>query len=433
MPAATCRCGPQAQPRRLAVVRARASASPRSASSPRRSSSRCSCSCSGSTWFSRLGGYPVSLFLEMDPLVGFATALSTHTVYRWLWRGVFVLVPTLLLGRVFCNWMCPYGTLHQFVGWLFNIRSNKDNIDKNRYRAAVPAQVHHPDDLPGDGGHRLAADRPARSDLPAGADVHDHGRAGHRPGVDQLGACSRSAAWTRAGSRGSPSPGAHEQRVFAGAWFVGRADLRPGRHEPGDPALLLPRALPAGRLPRLALALRAVADRPRSDQVHRLRPVPEALRGRRRPAGGAAQERVLRLLQLHRRLPRGRAVVQADAACRCKDRIVGADQGGHGDAVRPQGDLARSSRPRSARPAVPRRRWLFATLVGVLAFPFLRLSRAVNKRGFSEKASGRRARSPRPSSWSAASSATSASTSARPTCCSPRRSPKAGSRACGRR
>ena len=38
------------------------------------------------TWFSRLGGYPVSLFLELDPLVGFATALSTHTVYRWLWR-----------------------------------------------------------------------------------------------------------------------------------------------------------------------------------------------------------------------------------------------------------------------------------------------------------------------------------------------------------
>ena len=35
--------------------------------------------------------------------------------------GVFValvafsLVPTLILGRVFCNWMCPYGSLHQFI------------------------------------------------------------------------------------------------------------------------------------------------------------------------------------------------------------------------------------------------------------------------------------------------------------------------------
>src|SRR5574339_660765 len=41
------------------------------------------------TWFSRLEGYPVSLFLEVDPLVGVATALSTHTVYRWLWRGLW--------------------------------------------------------------------------------------------------------------------------------------------------------------------------------------------------------------------------------------------------------------------------------------------------------------------------------------------------------
>lgn len=45
-----------------------------------------------------------------------------------------MLVPTLLLGRVFCNWMCPYGTLHQLAGWLFNIRRNKDLIDSNRYR-----------------------------------------------------------------------------------------------------------------------------------------------------------------------------------------------------------------------------------------------------------------------------------------------------------
>lgn len=86
------------------------------------------------TWFSRLEGYPVSLFLEIDPLVGFATALSTHTVYRWLYRGLFILIPTLILGRFFCNWICPYGTLHQFVGWLFRIRKNQDSIQKNRYR-----------------------------------------------------------------------------------------------------------------------------------------------------------------------------------------------------------------------------------------------------------------------------------------------------------
>ena len=46
------------------------------------------------TWFSRIEGYPASLFLELDPLVTFATALSTHTVYRWLWRSLWILGPT---------------------------------------------------------------------------------------------------------------------------------------------------------------------------------------------------------------------------------------------------------------------------------------------------------------------------------------------------
>ena len=27
---------------------------------------------------------------------------------------------------MFCNWICPYGTLHQFVGWLFNIRKHRE-------------------------------------------------------------------------------------------------------------------------------------------------------------------------------------------------------------------------------------------------------------------------------------------------------------------
>lgn len=86
------------------------------------------------TWFSRMGGYPVSLFLEIDPLVAVATAISTHTVYRHLIWSLVLIVPTLLLGRFFCNWMCPYGTLHQFIGWLFNTRRNIDKLAINRYR-----------------------------------------------------------------------------------------------------------------------------------------------------------------------------------------------------------------------------------------------------------------------------------------------------------
>ena len=87
------------------------------------------------TWTSRLGGYPVSRILEMDPLVLLSTALATGFVYRALGWGLAILVVTLLFGRVFCNWICPYGTLHQFVGWLFNVRNAPERWESNRYRS----------------------------------------------------------------------------------------------------------------------------------------------------------------------------------------------------------------------------------------------------------------------------------------------------------
>ncbi len=76
----------------------------------------------------------VSKFLEIDPLVAAATALSTHTVYKGLMWSLVLLVPTLFLGRFFCNWICPFGITHHFVGWIFNKRNVKQKIDSNRYR-----------------------------------------------------------------------------------------------------------------------------------------------------------------------------------------------------------------------------------------------------------------------------------------------------------
>ena len=85
------------------------------------------------TWTSRLGGYPVSRILEFDPLVMVANIPSTGYVYRYLGWGLVIVAVTLLFGRVFCNWICPYGTLHQFVGWLFNIGTGKNRIVANEY------------------------------------------------------------------------------------------------------------------------------------------------------------------------------------------------------------------------------------------------------------------------------------------------------------
>jgi polyferredoxin/formate hydrogenlyase subunit 6/NADH:ubiquinone oxidoreductase subunit I len=80
-----------------------------------------------------LKGWPVSLFLEATPLVAVTTALTTHTIYRNLVWGLLVLAVTMMLGRVWCNWMCPFGILHHLFGWIGNRRNTKQMIESNRY------------------------------------------------------------------------------------------------------------------------------------------------------------------------------------------------------------------------------------------------------------------------------------------------------------
>lgn len=77
---------------------------------------------------------PVEGFLLADPFVGAMTLLSTHTIYRGLLWSVGVLALTLAFGRVFCGWICPFGTLHHFFGWIFPSRYGKGSrrVDSNK-------------------------------------------------------------------------------------------------------------------------------------------------------------------------------------------------------------------------------------------------------------------------------------------------------------
>ena len=71
-----------------------------------------------------------------------STSISTHTLYKGLVWSLALLIPTLLLGRFFCNWICPFGILHHLVGWLFNTRSPKQKIESNRYRPIYQAKYY---------------------------------------------------------------------------------------------------------------------------------------------------------------------------------------------------------------------------------------------------------------------------------------------------
>ena len=77
---------------------------------------------------------PVEAFLLFDPFVAAMTALSSHSVYRGLAWSLVTLALTLLFGRVFCGWICPFGTLHHFFGWIFPSRYLKGNkrVEQNK-------------------------------------------------------------------------------------------------------------------------------------------------------------------------------------------------------------------------------------------------------------------------------------------------------------
>ncbi len=81
---------------------------------------------------------PVEGFLLADPFVGAMTLLSTHTVYRGLSWSLVLFGLTLVVGRVFCGWICPFGTLHHFFGWLLPSRHGRgaSRVEANKTRGA---------------------------------------------------------------------------------------------------------------------------------------------------------------------------------------------------------------------------------------------------------------------------------------------------------
>jgi len=61
-------------------------------------------------------GYPVRIFLDFDPLILVSTFLASHAVPKAMLLALATIVLTILLGRVFCGWICPLGTLNNLAG-----------------------------------------------------------------------------------------------------------------------------------------------------------------------------------------------------------------------------------------------------------------------------------------------------------------------------
>ena len=77
-----------------------------------------------------------SFFLELDPLAALSTVLATGVLYRGLAWSLLVVVATVLLGRVFCGWVCPLGTLHHVASWASPGVKGGPRVRANRWRPA---------------------------------------------------------------------------------------------------------------------------------------------------------------------------------------------------------------------------------------------------------------------------------------------------------
>jgi len=81
--------------------------------------------------------YAVEAFLLTDPFVAALTALATHTLYAGLAWSLGVLLLTLVVGRAFCGWICPFGTIHHVLSFLWPSRAlkGKTRVESNKTKA----------------------------------------------------------------------------------------------------------------------------------------------------------------------------------------------------------------------------------------------------------------------------------------------------------
>lgn len=79
--------------------------------------------------------YPVSFFFQIDPLIALSNGLGSHALYRGLLWSLALLIPTIFLGRFFCGWICPLGSIHHFFSSLRSERKRGQRlVESNRYK-----------------------------------------------------------------------------------------------------------------------------------------------------------------------------------------------------------------------------------------------------------------------------------------------------------
>jgi MauM/NapG family ferredoxin protein len=70
-------------------------------------------------------------FFYFDPLLLLMNFIATYKVLSIFLLSLIPVVLTLVFGRFFCGWVCPFGAVNQFFSWIFKkSKQEKKGVDK---------------------------------------------------------------------------------------------------------------------------------------------------------------------------------------------------------------------------------------------------------------------------------------------------------------
>ncbi len=75
--------------------------------------------------------FPLDIFLQIDPLIAITVSIAGRVLLNSLIFAIIFLILTLIFGRIFCGWICPFGTFIDFTGLLLKGKRERKPIYNN--------------------------------------------------------------------------------------------------------------------------------------------------------------------------------------------------------------------------------------------------------------------------------------------------------------
>jgi len=85
---------------------------------------------------------PVKLFLELDPLLVLGSIIASRSVQLSFLIALITVVITVIMGRVFCGWFCPLGTLNNFFSYIKRNFTRKKKTRQREFRNLLPLKYY---------------------------------------------------------------------------------------------------------------------------------------------------------------------------------------------------------------------------------------------------------------------------------------------------